>query len=168
VFFTNHLLAGALIGSAVPTPLAAFILGVGSHVAMDVVPHWGQPDYNRFLRVARVDGLAGLAVGAATLAAAPPQRRIALLAGMVGAGLLDLDKPCQHLLGFSPFPAPVDRFHSRIQRGRELPSRWPRELAAAAFAAATLTALRTPRAWAADGGRDWAEPAWAHRPSSES
>lgn len=143
MFFTNHALAGALIGSTVRTPLAAFGLGVGSHVAMDVVPHWGQPDWNLFLPVARRDGLLALAVGTAVLAASPAHRRSRLAAGMVGAGLLDLNKPCQHLLGFSPFPAAVDRFHNRIQQGRESPTRWPRELAAGATAAAMLAAIRT-------------------------
>ena len=150
MFFTNHVLAGALIGSVAPGPLAAGVLGVGSHVAMDVVPHWGQPDWVAFLRVARRDGLAGLALGAAALAASARGARVRVLAGVIGAAALDLDKPCQHFFGRSPFPPALDRFHQRIQRGRESPTRWPRELAAGTAAAGVLI-VRSRRARQAVG-----------------
>ena len=150
MFFTNHVLAGALIGSVAPGPLAAGVLGVGSHVAMDVVPHWGQPDWVAFVRVARRDGLAGLALGAAALAASARGGRVRVLAGVIGAAALDLDKPCQHFFGRSPFPPALDRFHQRIQRGRESPTRWPRELAAGTAAAGVLI-VRSRRARQAVG-----------------
>ena len=61
MLITNHVLAGALVGLASPGPVSAFGVGVVSHFAMDVVPHWGDPDHEAFLRVAYVDGLVGLA-----------------------------------------------------------------------------------------------------------
>ena len=87
------------------------------------------------------DGLVGLAVAGALAAASPSERRPAVLAGMAGAALPDLDKPTKLWFGWSPFPAAVDRFHSRIQR-----EAWHRGyvevMAAAALAPAALAALR--------------------------
>jgi hypothetical protein len=124
MLFTNHLLAGALIGRYARDPAVAFVAGAASHIAMDVVPHWGAWDDAGLLRVARVDGLLALAVAARAVRSAPPHRRLAVVAGMVGAGVLDLDKPGRHFLGASPFPAAVDAWHAEIQRGREARGRW--------------------------------------------
>ncbi len=142
---TNHVLSGALIGGAVRRPVPAFMLGVASHFALDAVPHWGKwGSRRRFLRVAVPDGLAGLAVIGAFTAIAPPERRLAVLAGMAGAALPDIDKPAKLWFGRSPFPRPVDAFHSAIQD--EAPGRAPCELAAAAlFGVAALTVLRKRR-----------------------
>jgi hypothetical protein len=82
-------------------------------------------------------------MGALT-AAAPPERRAAVLAGMTGAALPDADKPTTMWFGWSPFPAAVDRFHARIQD--ESFHRAPVELAAAGlFAGAALAAIRRAR-----------------------
>jgi hypothetical protein len=138
---TNHVLSGALIGSLSRRPAAAFAAGVASHFALDAVPHWGEwASDSLFLRVAVRDGLTGLAVIGLFTAVTPPSRRLAVVAGMAGAALPDIDKPCRLWFGRSPFPAAVDRFHKAIQK--EAPGRFPRELAAAAcFAALTLAIL---------------------------
>ncbi|MDQ6648738.1 MAG: hypothetical protein M3Z02_01235 [Actinomycetota bacterium] len=100
MLFTSHLLTGAVNGGVVGSPAAAGVLGVASHVAMDVVPHRGDKAPARFLAVAGVDGLAGLVVGtAAALLAASRERRVSVLAGMAGAELLDLDEPARHFIG---------------------------------------------------------------------
>jgi len=145
VLLTNHVLSGALIGALARRPLPAFALGVASHFALDVVPHWGDwGSERRFLRVAVPDGLISLAAMAAIAAASPSERRLAVLAGMTGAALPDMDKPSNLWFGWSPFPAAVDRFHARIQD--EAPRRAHIELlAAAAFGSAALAALRRPR-----------------------
>jgi len=142
---TNHVLSGALIGGAVRRPVPAFVLGVASHFALDAVPHWGKwRNQRHFLRVAVPDGLAGLAAIGALAAVAPPERRLAVLAGMAGAALPDIEKPTKLLFGWSPFPRVVDDFHTAVQR--EEPRRAHYELAAAAvLAAATLAVLRKPR-----------------------
>ena len=42
MFVTNHVLSGVVIGRLLERrPLAAFAVGVGSHLALDMVPHWG-------------------------------------------------------------------------------------------------------------------------------
>lgn len=153
MLITNHVLSGALIGGLTRRPAAAFALGVASHFVLDVVPHWG--DWNgesHFLHVAVRDGLAGLAVMGAAAAVTPPQARLAVVAGMAGAALPDLDKPAVMYLGRSPFPRAIDRFHSVIQR--ESQSRWWVEVAAGtAFGVLTMItvgALR--RRAAADAG----------------
>jgi hypothetical protein len=145
VLLTNHVLSGALIGALARRPPAAFAAGVASHFVLDALPHWGDwGSERRFLQVAVPDGLAAAAAMGALAALAPARRRRAVLAGMAGAALPDLDKPSKLWLGRSPFPGPVDRFHSRIQR--EAAGRAPLELlAAGAFAAAALVAFRGAR-----------------------
>ena len=121
MFVTNHVLAGALIGQAMPgRPLAAFAAGVGSHLVLDAAPHWGcdfhspeGPDL--FLKVARRDGLLGLAAMAAAAMAVNREARLSTVAAMAGAALLDLDKPLEHFFGIRPFPDVVTRIHKGIQ-----------------------------------------------------
>jgi hypothetical protein len=142
---TNHVLSGALIGAVVRQPVPAFVLGVESHFVLDMVPHWGKwGGRRRFLRVAVRDGLTGLAAIGAFTALAPPDRRLAVLAGMAGAALPDIDKPMRLWFGFSPFPRVVDKIHRVIQR--EAPGLAPREFAVAVvFGATALALLRNRR-----------------------
>ena len=146
---TNHVLAGAAIGAVVRRPGAALAVGVVSHLAMDRIPHWGLAHDDRegdvmrnpkFLRVAYRDGFAGLAAMGAAFGLARG-RRLPVLAGMVGAALLDLDKPGRHFVGVSPFPKAVDRFHAEIQVGREHDHKMGQELAVAAGLAALVFGL---------------------------
>jgi len=153
VLLTNHVLSGALIGALARRPLPAFAAGVASHFALDAVPHWGQwGSRRRFLRAAVPDGLVSLAVMGAFAAVSPADRRPAVVAGMAGAVLPDLDKPLIIWLDWSPVPGVIRRFHVRIQD--EAPGRAHYEvLAAGAFAAAALLVLRRSRpARAATGG----------------
>jgi hypothetical protein len=145
VLLTNHVLSGALIGALTRRPAAAFTAGVASHFVLDAMPHWGKwADEHHFLQVAVPDGLISIAVMGALAAVSPPDRRLAVVAGMSGAVLPDMDKPSKLWFGRSPFPAAWDRFHSRIQH--EAPRRVRLELAwAGAFAAATLITLRGSR-----------------------
>ncbi len=127
---TNHVLSGAVIGAVTRRPAAAFAVGVMSHFALDAAPHWGKFGGGRgYLRVAVTDGLVGLAVMGTMAVIAPPDARVAVLAGMAGAALPDLDKPSRLFFGRSPFPPAVDRFHSRIQH--EAPRRAHYEATAA-------------------------------------
>lgn len=135
MLLTNHVLSGALIGSVVRRPVPAFALGVASHFVLDSVPHWGGFSRRRFLQLAVADGLAGAATMAAIAAAAPRHRRLAVTAGMLGAALPDADKPAYLVIHRSPWPAAVARFHGRIQD--EAPDRYPVEIAAAVFFAAS-------------------------------
>ena len=145
VLLTNHVLSGALIGALVRRPAPAFAVGVASHFVLDALPHWGEwGSHRRFLQVAVPDGLIALAAMGTVAALTPGARRPAVLAGMMGAALPDLDKPPKAFLGRSPWPGVVDRFHNRIQR--EASGRAHVELlAATAFAAATYAALRSPK-----------------------
>jgi hypothetical protein len=153
VLLTNHVLSGALIGALARRPASAFAVGVTSHFLLDAVPHWGKwGSRRRFLRVAVTDGLIGLAAMGALVALSPAERRPAVLAGMTGAALPDIDKPAKLFFGRSPFPAAVDRFHGRIQP--EAAGRAHLEmLAAGALAVAALAALRRTTARAGSAGR---------------
>ena len=131
---TNHVAAGAAIGAVLHRrPALAFATGVASHLVMDALPHWGLPreaaSHERFLYVAKRDGLAGLAAIAA-LAGPAKGLRAGVLAGIAGATLLDIDKPARHFFGHNPVPAPIQDFHERIQR--EAPHRMRNEIVLAA------------------------------------
>jgi len=131
---TNHVAAGAAIGVLLHRrPGLAFAAGVASHLAMDCLPHWGLPrvpeSHDRFLEVAKKDGLAGLAA-IAVLSGPATGLRAGVLAGIAGATLLDVDKPARHFFDRNPVPAPIQEFHERIQR--EAPHRMRNEIAVAA------------------------------------
>jgi len=142
MLITNHVLSGAVIGAVTRRPGPAFVLGVASHFVLDAVPHWGDwGSRRRFMHVAVRDGLTGLAAMAAMTAITPPSARPAVLAGMVGAALPDLDKPAVIYFGRSPFPRVVNEFHSTIQN--EAAGRAHLEVGAALlFGAIALTLLR--------------------------
>lgn len=121
MFVTNHVLSGVVIGRLLERrPVAAFVVGVGSHLALDMVPHWGcdvsqVADQDLFLRYAKRDGLLGLAAMVLATGAANRRARPAILAAMAGAALLDMDKPMLHFFGRNPFPAQVQRLHQAVQ-----------------------------------------------------
>lgn len=139
---TNHVLSGAVIGATTRRIVPAFLLGIASHFVLDAAPHWGSRSLT-LMQVAVPDGLTGLAVMGVMTAVAPRGRRAAVLAGMAGAALPDLDKPSKVFFGRSPFPRVVDRLHRAVQN--EAPHRFKHELAAAvAFCAAAAGLLRTP------------------------
>jgi hypothetical protein len=121
VFVTTHVLSGVLIGRATQRkPTVAFIAGVASHLVLDSIPHWGcdmgeEGGPERFLRVAKRDGMLGLVAMAAAALAVDRRNRGATVAAMAGAVLLDLDKPFLHFFGVNPFPAVVNRLHKRVQ-----------------------------------------------------
>ncbi len=141
---TNHVLSGAVIGAATRRIVPAFLLGIASHFALDAVPHWGDRNLT-LMQVAVPDGLTGLAVMGAMTAVAPRGRRAAVLAGMAGAALPDLNKPAVVFFGRSPFPRAVDRLHKVIQD--EAPHRFKYEVAVAvACCAVAVGLLRGPGA----------------------
>jgi len=150
---TNHVLSGAVLGIAARNPWLAFPLGFASHFALDAAPHWGKfNDHDQFMRVAKADGLTGLAVMGLATAAAAPERRAAVLAGMAGAALPDLNKPAKIYLGRSPFPKRFDAFHGRIQD--EAPDRFrSHELVAGATFATVFAALALGSRLRRRGGR---------------
>jgi hypothetical protein len=132
MFVTNHVLSGVVIGRLLERhPVTAFVVGVGSHLALDMVPHWGcgtrtADGRQLFLRYAKRDGLAGLLVMACASGAVGRQARVATLAAMAGAAVLDADKPMIHFFGRNPFPMVVRRIHARAQN--ESPQGMPNEI----------------------------------------
>jgi hypothetical protein len=173
MFVTNHVLSGVLIGRAASRrPATAFVLGVGSHLVLDAIPHWGcdtavpeGPD--RFLRAAKRDGLLGLALLTVATLAVERRARAATVAAMAGAVLLDLDKPCWHFLRIQLFPDAVNRLHARVQN--ESPSGMRNEFACGmAFAVAdvAVTAGRRPcrRTPLGAGRRLWSGRGSLHSP----
>ena len=139
MFITNHVLAGAAIGTQLP-PGKAAVAGFASHLAMDNLPHWGVVGYFP-LTAAKRDGVLGLGLMAACTALAPRSTRLSVLAGIFGACLPDTDKIGEHFAGQSPWPERFDDFHKWLQR--ESPHRIPHEvLAGVGLAALAGTLLR--------------------------
>lgn len=126
MFISNHVLAGAAIGTRL-SPGKAIIAGFASHLAMDNLPHWGAGDEFP-LTAAKRDGVLGLCLLGACAAVASKERRPSVLAGMFGACLPDTDKIGEHFAGRSPWPARFDEFHKWLQR--EAPHRVPHEVLA--------------------------------------
>ena len=155
MLITNHVLSGALVGRAAGRPGRAVLLGLASHYALDLTPHWGlsvagrpasqpgQPLAPEVLPVARADGLVGLAAVAAVLWRVRGSRGdlLAVAGGVLGACLPDMDKVGVHFRGRSPYPAVVDRVHASMQVGRESPDRLPREVGSALVLAAVARRL---------------------------
>ena len=146
MFVTNHVLSGIAIGRYFERrPVAAFAVGVGSHLLLDMVPHWGceqgtSDGEDVFLRYARRDGILGLITMAGAVWAVDRQARVATLAAMLGAALLDADKPSAYFFGIDPFPNAVRRIHKWAQN--ESPKGLPNEFAfgiACAAADAVMT-----------------------------
>ena len=119
MFITNHVLAGALAGtaSARAARCSRSCVGFATHVAMDMTPHWGNPTIGRdgFFAVAKRDGILGLGVvalvtaagrAAAHRAAGRDRRRGDARRRQAG----------EFFFGFNPLPRWLDRFHKRIQR----------------------------------------------------
>ncbi len=141
---TNHVLSGAVLGALCPGPVSAFAVGVVSHFALDTIPHWGDVGFEEMVPIGVRDGLTGLAAMALIHSQTPPERRLAVLAGMSGAAFPDLDKPSQLFFGRSPFPASWDDFHVRIQR--ESRHRMPQEfVVGGALLAVALAVVRRGR-----------------------
>src|SRR5450432_3380440 len=152
MFITNHVLSGALIGLAAPRrPASVALVAAGSHFVLDSVPHWGNKDPAVFRKAAIVDGLVGLATMRAVMGTVPRGTRVAVLAGMLGAAFPDSDKPALMFFGRSPFPAPVDRFHMKIQRESSHGIRT--EIKAALAMVAAVRVLSWLRAVAAQGSQ---------------
>lgn len=156
MFVTNHVLSGVIIGRAFERrPVAAFLVGVGSHLMLDAVPHWScdkslDDAPERFLQAAKRDGVLGLATIAAVTLTVDRRARWSTVAAMAGAALLDIDKPLLHFIGINPFPRPVRRLHSWVQR--ESPQGMRTELAfGLATAIADAGIIGTGRRNGADG-----------------
>jgi hypothetical protein len=121
MFVTNHVLSGVVVGRVLKQrPTTAFLVGVGSHLVLDAIPHWGcdreaPGGEERFIQAAKRDGLLGLAVLAIGLAAVDRSARRATALAIAGAVLLDLDKPIEYFLGIYPFPDVVARIHGAVQ-----------------------------------------------------
>jgi len=121
VFVTNHVLSGVTIGRAFERrPVTAFAIGVASHLVLDMVPHWGcklrtVTDWQQFIRYARRDGILGLAAALAAVVAVDRNARVATMAAIAGAVLLDVDKPAMYFLHRNPFPRAVRRIHAWAQ-----------------------------------------------------
>jgi hypothetical protein len=125
MFVTNHVLSGVMIGRLLQRrPVAALAVGVGSHLLLDSLPHWGCDQdapggTDRFLRAAVRDGLLGATAMLVAIISVDGKSRKATVAAMFGAVLLDLDKPVFFATGRNPFPEVVRRIHSGIQNESE-------------------------------------------------
>jgi hypothetical protein len=158
MFVTNHVLSGVLVGRALKRkPATAFVVGVGSHLLLDAIPHWGcdreaPGGEDRFLRAAKRDGLLGLAVLAIGVAAADRSARWATALAIAGAVLLDLDKPIEYFFGVYPFPEVVALIHGGVQNESYDGMKKEFVYGAALASAATASTLRGRRSSGSEPG----------------
>ena len=97
MLLTNHVLTGIFLGLSIDEEVVLFPTAVASHLAMDMVPHFGFPQGSNnhgfrsrpFLIVGSLDFLASIVVlGAFCIAL--PQRSGHMIIGAFGAALPDL------------------------------------------------------------------------------
>lgn len=115
MLITNHVLAGGIIAARTESVRAALALGFASHFAMDAIPHWGVDDDAEYIRIARIDGVTGLAVSAAVLLSAPPEDRVRTAAAIFGACFPDTDQVSMHFFDRGFHPRLLNDFHNAIQ-----------------------------------------------------
>ena len=140
MFVTNHVLSGVVIGRCLERrPVTAFVVGIGSHLLLDKVPHWSCDNDELFLRYAKRDGVLGLITMASATWGVSRQARASTLAAMAGAALLDVDKPSLFFFGVNPFPKLVRRIHSWAQN--ESPQGMRNEIAFGAVCAVVDTVI---------------------------
>ena len=97
---TNHVLAGALLGSAITSPYLLIPTALASHVVMDLVPHWGKfPNEKYYHRVAKLDGILLLLLLPIILFFAPSEKRFLIFIGAFAALFFDFDKPYEFFFG---------------------------------------------------------------------
>ncbi|MDR7544445.1 MAG: hypothetical protein QN120_09395 [Armatimonadota bacterium] len=82
---TAHLVAGAAAGSRVRHPLLALLAGVGTHAALDVIPHYNYTGWRTASPILVLDVLVGMAL--AGLVAARSARPDCAVAGAAGGVL---------------------------------------------------------------------------------
>jgi hypothetical protein len=147
---STHVLSGALFGYVARNVPVSFSIGVLSHLALDALPHWGDGrPIEEVMHIAVPDGLLGATTMAVVTLTTQRERRARVLAGMVGAALLDLDKPGRVFFGSSPFPRVVDDLHKRVQR--EAPHRMPQELLVGAALMVLVGVITRVRGMSAPG-----------------
>ncbi len=131
MFLTVHGAVGALIGTSVSSPLAAFVLGVLSHGVVDMIPHGDDALFERPTRAERlrllltataIDVLLLLAVLFAAIRPDVRMPSLTILAGVFGGILPDALQGMNDLFPtlrfFGAFKRLHNRIHSRIIRAR--------------------------------------------------
>jgi hypothetical protein len=136
MLFSVHVLSGAALARTVVkvaryderSPkgkilIAGGVLGLGvlSHLALDSIPHIGDFDEKTFLKIAKVDGITALVIGALILKDEKPQHWVVSSLGMVGAGAPDFDKPAKYFFNKTIYPRWFNQLHGGIQtEGKKL------------------------------------------------
>jgi hypothetical protein len=138
----NHLVAGAVIGRLSKShPLMALGAGVGSHLLLDSLPHWGLEashlDREKdFLRVAKTDGIVGLVMmGTFTLLS---KNKLTMLCALAGSVLPDVDHPLSYFTGKTVSPKAFNKLHVGIQKDKESEGRLAQEVITATLGAALV------------------------------
>ncbi len=132
---TNHVLTGVAIGLAVQQPVLAVPLALGSHFALDALPHYGGDSHKtkKFLTLLAIDGTLIAIVLVSLIVSQPSNWVLALVCGLLAASpdfmwlpnfLRDLSD--HHTR--KPYDDPITKFHKRIQWA-EKTYNWPYEFA---------------------------------------
>lgn len=113
---TTHTCVGFLVGQRSSSAPQALALGVGSHLLLDRVPHWGGVSPRAWTLTAILDGLTAGTLAVGLLAKARPDDRLRILAGIIGANLPDADKPIHLFTRRHLFPRRLRRLLAHGQK----------------------------------------------------
>ena len=138
MILTTHVIAGAAIGSLLPAhPVAAFVLGVGSHYVLDSIPHWDYPLYSILVNKGEssaltmrralvrdffdisLDFAAALIVSLVFFYNPNPSALVAICAGVIGGVLPDFLQFVYMLAPNSPIKY-LQQFHRWIHTSHRL------------------------------------------------
>jgi hypothetical protein len=117
MLLTNHALTGLLLSQGIQNPVLLAPVALGSHLAMDALPHLGWKGASfkdrRWLSMATVDCLVGLAIYGMALIARP-EYWLHITVGIFFATLPDL-LFLSEIFFKRPIKNVFTRFHSHIQ-----------------------------------------------------
>ncbi len=117
MYYSTHLVAGATAGFVAKNPVEGFVIGVFTHIVLDMIPHHDHESVANCV----LDITVGTAVFLVAVALLRPEVRV--IWGAVGGVLPDVEIPLHHfgLIGKRFFPSHTGCFpHLRTTRGRGL------------------------------------------------
>jgi hypothetical protein len=126
MFLTNHTLTGVFLGLKIKRMSVLVPVALASHLAMDMLPHFGVGSRTLFLIIGSADFTISIAIAIAAWFIWP-DRRGRIMAGILGADFFDLTYIPAIVFGSAlvgrwlPFYAPLESFLAVIQWSQTIP-----------------------------------------------
>jgi hypothetical protein len=126
MFLTNHTLTGIVLGQKIKKLSVLIPVALVSHLAMDMLPHFGMGGRTLYLIIGSIDFTLSIAIASAAWFIWPNLRG-RIMAGILGADFFDLTYIPAIVLGSAlvehwlPFYARLESFLAVIQWSQTLP-----------------------------------------------